>query len=207
MTQDRPPQPAGGPGGPDRGATAPGRRGRGRAAAVLVLLAALTGAVAVPTWLTARGTTALRGTVELPVAGTQVAPGIVGAAVVLLAAAAAVALVGRAGRWLVAVVTAAAGVLVGASAVAVLADPRAAALPVVTTQTGVGRVVGAVEVTLWPWAATAVGVAVVLSAGWLVRTSRTWHAPSRRHEATPAAEGPVDERGAWDALSRGDDPT
>ncbi|MFC0714555.1 Trp biosynthesis-associated membrane protein [Cellulomonas biazotea] len=214
MTQ--PVEPAAAPPSPpsaSSSAARSGRRGRGGAAGTLVLLAGVTALVVVPTWLTASGSTALRGTVTLAVAGTQVAPAVLGASVVLLASAAAVALVGRVGRWLVAVVTALSGVLVVGSAAAVLADPRAAVVPVVTQQTGVGKVVGDVGVTAWPWLTVVAGVLVVVAAGWLVRVSRGWQGPSRRHE-TPAAgsgpagpAGPVDERGAWDALSRGDDPT
>ncbi|GCD19998.1 hypothetical protein CTKZ_15600 [Cellulomonas algicola] len=182
-------------------------RGRGRAAGVLVLLAAASAGAAVPTWLTATGVTALRGTVDVPATGTQVAPAVLGAAVVLLATAAAVALVGRVGRWLVAAVTVLSGAVVVGATAAVLADPHGAAVPVVTQETGVGRVVGDVGVTAWPWVSVAVGIAVVVAAGWLVRASRTWQGPSRRHESPGAGGGPVDERGAWDALSRGDDPT
>jgi len=79
---------------------------------VLLVLAGLTAVVAVPTWFTTTGTTALEGTVAVHVSGSQVAPAILAAAVAVLAAVAAVALVGRAGRWVVALVVVACGVLV-----------------------------------------------------------------------------------------------
>lgn len=199
------------------------RAGRGRAAGALLLAAALTGACAVPTWLTAASRSVLGGEVTVAVSGGGAAPGLVAAALVLLAATGAVALVGRAGRWVVVASVALAGVLVVAGAVAVLRDPLAAVLPAVVEQTGVERVVGDVDVTAWPWVAVVVGLLDVLVAVWLVRASASWSV-SRRHEqrtspderaaggaAAPGAgggaPGPDDERSQWDALSRGDDPT
>ncbi|MEZ0449192.1 Trp biosynthesis-associated membrane protein [Cellulomonas sp. ICMP 17802] len=191
---------------------APARRsraGRGRAAALLLVLAGLTAVVAVPTWFTTTGTTALQGTVTVHVAGSQVAPAILAAAVAILASVAAVALVGRAGRWVVAVVVAACGVLVVGTTLTVLGDPVAAVTPVVAEQTGVGRLAGPVTTSAWPWLAVGVGVLDVLAGGWLVVASRGWSGPSRRHEAPAAPVVPAqpDERSDWDALSRGDDPS
>ena len=165
-------------------APAPRRRaGRGRAAALLLVLAGLTALVAVPTWFTTTGTTALQGTVTVHVAGSQVAPAILAAAVAILAAVAAVALVGRAGRWVVALVVVACGVLVVGTTLAVLGDPVAAVSPVVADQTGVGRLAGPVTTSLWPSLAVAVGVLDALAGVWLVVASRAWAGPSRRHES------------------------
>ncbi|WP_456844698.1 Trp biosynthesis-associated membrane protein [Cellulomonas sp. P5_C6] len=185
------------------------RTGRGRAAVLLLLLAGLTAIVAVPTWFTTTGTTALEGTVTVQVSGSQVAPAILAAAVAILAAVAAVALVGRAGRWVVAVVVVACGVLVVGTTLAVLGDPAAAVTPVVADETGVGRLAGPVTTSVWPWLAVVVGVLDVLAGVWLVLASRTWAGPSRRHEsaAAPAVAADPDERADWDALSRGDDPS
>ena len=196
------------------GATTERRRGgRGRAAAVLLVLAGLTALSAVPVWFTTSGTTALEGTVQIRVAGTQVAPGILAAAVAILAAVAAIALVGRVGRWVVAVVVAGCGLLVVASTVSALADPAAAVAPVVASQTGVGHLAGSVTTSVWPTIAIAVGVLDIAAALWLVVVSRRWAGPTRRYssdEPTSAGEGPpapADERADWDALSRGDDPS
>jgi uncharacterized membrane protein (TIGR02234 family) len=185
------------------------RAGRGRAAALLLVLAGLTALVAVPTWFTTTGTTALEGTVTVHVSGSQVAPAILAAAVAILAAVAAVALVGRAGRWVVAVVVVACGVLVVGTTLTVLGDPVAAVIPVVADQTGVGRLAGPVSTSLWPWLAVVVGVLDALAGVWLVLASRRWAGPSRRHEsaAAPTAAAEPDERADWDALSRGDDPS
>lgn len=196
------------------------RSGRGRAAAVLLVLAGLTALVAVPTWFTTTGTTALQGTVTVQVAGSQVAPAILAAAVAILAAVAAVGLVGRAGRWVVVLVVVACGVLVVGTTVGVLADPATAVTPVVAAQTGVGQLAGPVSTTFWPWAAIGAGVLDVVAGVWVLLASRAWAGPSRRHETvagTGAALGggtsagtsaaPPDERADWDALSRGDDPS
>lgn len=179
---------------------------------MLLVLAGLTAVVAVPTWFTTTGTTALRGVVTVEVSGTQAAPAILAAAVAILAAVAAVGLVGRAGRWVVAVVVVACGVLVAATSFGVTADPVAAVTPVVAAETGVGTLAGPVVTSAWPWVAVGVGVLDVLAGVWFVRASRAWSGPSQRHEpatagtASPTA-GEPDERSDWDALSRGDDPS
>lgn len=188
------------------------RSGRGRAAALLLVLAGATALSVVPVWFTTSGTTALQGTVEISAHGTDVAPGILAAAVALLAGCAAIALVGRVGRWVVALVVAACGVLVVATTASALSDPAAAVAPVVAATTGIGHLAGPVAVTAWPTVALVVGALDVLAAVWLVVASRRWSGPTRRYQAStdptaPAAPADVDERADWDALSRGDDPS
>lgn len=206
--------------GPAAGATPPAgtprARRRGRTAGLLVLAALVTAASGVPVWLHATGSSAVRGEVDVPVTGTQAAPAVLAAAVALLAAAAAIGLVGRVGRWVVAAVVAAAGATVVVSALAVLADPEGAARTVVASVTGVGALAGPVTPTAWPVVAAVVGVLDVLAAVLVVVWSRHWAAPTSRYGTAedargrgPAAAspGPDDDRSAWDALSRGDDPT
>lgn len=181
---------------------------------LLIGAAALTAVVAVPVWVRATGASALRGEVAVPVTGTQAAPAVVAAAVALLAAAAAVGLVGRVGRWVVCAVVAAAGAVVVLSAAVVVRDPDAAVQAAVAAATGVGVLAGAPALTVWPFLALGVGALDVVAAGVLTAGSRRWSAPTRRYAATgtPAATsgpaaGPVDDQAAWDALTRGDDPT
>ncbi|WP_051274337.1 Trp biosynthesis-associated membrane protein [Cellulomonas sp. URHD0024] len=186
------------------------RRGRGRAAALLLVLAGVTALAAVPVWFTTSGSTALEGTVEIAVHGTDVAPGILAAAVAMLAAAAAISLVGRVGRWVVALVVAGCGVLVVATTASALSDPAAAVAPVVAAHTGVGHLSGPVATSAWPTVSLVVGAVDVLAAAWLLVASRQWSGPTRRYQATPdpaAPAGAADERADWDALSRGDDPS
>ncbi|UJP38919.1 Trp biosynthesis-associated membrane protein [Cellulomonas palmilytica] len=193
-------------------AETPRRAGRGRAAGLLVLAAGLTGLVAVVPWLTVDTTTVLGVPRTISVSGSSAAPSLVAAALVLLAAAGAVALVGRAGRWVVAGAVALAGALVVVDAVGVLRAPVDTAAPRVVEELGLERALEA-AVSPWPWVAVVVGVLDVLLAVWLVRASAAW-STGRRHEsgttdAPPAGRGgaPLSERDQWDALTRGDDPT
>ncbi|MBF0689325.1 MAG: Trp biosynthesis-associated membrane protein [Cellulomonas sp.] len=184
---------------------------RGRWVLLLVLAAALVAAVALPTWVVAEGSSSLESRVSVGVTGAAVAPQTTAAGLVLLAAAAAVALVGRAGRWVVAIVTAGAGLLVAAAAVAVLADPGGAVSGAVAETTGVAVGDPPASVTAWPVVACVAGALVVLLGLALGRAGGSWRHTSRRHERpggpAPATTGAADERADWDALSRGDDPS
>lgn len=214
--------------------------GRGRWVLTLLLLSGLVALTALPTWITATGTSPVTGDVTVGVRGTVAAPGLVAAALVLLAAAGALGLVGRVGRWVVVVVVAAAGALVLASALGARSGAEATATRAVAEATGVSSLTGTVQVALWPWPAALLGVLVLAAAVGIARASGGWSATSDRHERAasgparvpaagtpadnpsgPAASGsatagtaragdasePTDERGTWDALSRGDDPT
>jgi len=192
--------------GADGAGTVRRRGGRPYAVVVLLLLAGALGVVAIPTWVTTSARTALRGVIEVAVSGTQAAPAVAAVALMLLAAAAAVGLVGRVGRWVVVAVVALGGAVVVSSSVAVVADPAVPAAAVVRATTGVARLAGPATLTAAPYVAIGLGAAVLLAAGWLAATSAAWARPSRRHEVAGAA-GPDDDRSAWDALSRGDDPT
>lgn len=185
---------------------------RGRWVLLLVLAGGLVGLVALPTWVVARGSNALESSVSVAVAGSRVAPQTPAAGLVLLAAAAAVALVGRTGRRVVAVVTAGAGVLVVVAGVAVLVDPRTAVSGAVAEVTGVVTGDPHASVTVAPVVAVVVGALVVVLAAALGRAGGAWQQPSRRHErpgapGTATAADGADERSDWDALSRGDDPS
>lgn len=214
---------------PDEAARAasrePARSGRGRAAAMLALAAAATGVCAVPAWITATTESVLGVPETIRVTGGAAASALVAAALVLLAATAAVALVGRLGRWVVVATVALAGVLVVAGAVGVLRDPAAAAAATVADRIGVERVTDDLVVTPWPWVALAVGVLDVLVAVRLARSSRGWAVTERHDRQTvpdrragagaapgrapaPRREaGHPDDRDQWDALTRGDDPS
>ncbi|WP_454048447.1 Trp biosynthesis-associated membrane protein [Cellulomonas sp. Marseille-Q8402] len=206
--------------------------GRGRWVLVLLLLSGLVALAALPTWITATGTSPLTGDVAVRVGGTAAAPGLVAAALVLLAAAGALGLVGRVGRWVVVAVVGAAGALVAASALAARSGALGTAERAAAEATGVSSLTGGVQVGPWPWVAAVLGLLVLAAAVGLARASGRWAAPSDRHERQGTAagagaaaapevtghrrgavddparpDGPADERGTWDALSRGDDPT
>lgn len=188
---------------------------RGPWVLVLLVLAGLCGAVTLPTWITASATGPVIGTVAVQVTGSAAAPGVLAASLVLAAAALALGLVGRIGRWVVSVVIAVAGVLVLVGALGVRSGARERAEQQAAELTGVGVLDGVVTVAVWPWAAVGLGVLVLAAAVMLLRASAAWSAPSARHErAQSSAQAPGrnppppdDERSTWDALGRGDDPT
>ena len=202
---------------------------------VLLLLGGATLATAVPTWLSTTGATALDPEVEVTVAGTSAAPGVSASALVLVAAALALGLVGRVGRWVVLAVAAASGVVATVSALGVALDPEPSARSAVADATGVPEVTAPVDLTVAPWLAATLGVLTVLAVVWVAVGSRSWAGASTRHEratgataaaasaaaGTTAPEGPsypsgatepaspddLTDHDAWDALSRGEDPT
>lgn len=182
---------------------------RRRAVLVVLALAFAILAAGVPTWMRTAGTTALEGLVPVSITGTQAAPAVPAVALVLLAAGAAIGLVGRIGRWVVVAVVAGIGVLLAGSALAVISSPETVAGTMVANATGVATLAAPVTLTVAPYAAAALGIVALIVGGWLAVTSRTWSRPSARHEVgiAPPVGVPDDDRSAWDALSRGDDPS
>jgi hypothetical protein len=188
------------------GSTADARpRGRGRAVLVVVAAGGVVLGLAVPAWLQATGSTALSPHVAVAVSGSQASQAVGAAGLVLLAAGGALSLVGRVSRWVVVAVVVAVGVLVAVSAVGVVLDPMPIAESAVAEKTGAGVLSGDVRVTVFPYLACATGVVVVLIGGWLARSSARW-VTSSRHEVAPRSV-PDDDHSAWDALTRGDDPS
>lgn len=190
---------------------------------LLLLLGGATLAASAVTWSTTTGATALDPVVEVVVSGTAAAPGVGAAALVLVASALALGLVGRVGRWVVLAVAAASGVVTTAAALGVALDPEPSARSAVADATGVTELTAPVVLTPAPWVAAALGVLTVLAVVWIAVGSRGWQQASTRHErdGSPApsaaaagdgaAPGAQDEgltdHDAWDALSRGEDPT
>jgi hypothetical protein len=207
---------------------------RTRTVLALLVLGALTFGTGSPTWVTTTVATALEPEVAVAAAGTSAAPGVGAGALVLLAAGIACALTGRVARYVALLVAAAAGVLVVVSTLVVVGDPLPAATAAASATSGVTELTSPVTLTAWPWAAVATGVLAVVVAVWGAVAARGWTATSGRHERADAAAsgsatadapapgatrtsaadgtavGPDDEidpHDAWDALSRGDDPT
>jgi hypothetical protein len=209
---------------------------RTRTVLALLVLGALTFGTGSPTWVTTTVATALEPEVAVAAAGTSAAPGVGAGALVLLAAGIACALTGRVARYVALLVAAAAGVLVVVSTLVVVGDPTPAATAAASATSGVTELTSPVTLTAWPWAAVATGVLAVVVAAWGAIAARGWTATSGRHERADAAAsgaattgtstgttttstsaaddgtavGPDDEidpHDAWDALSRGDDPT
>jgi uncharacterized membrane protein (TIGR02234 family) len=187
---------------------------------VLLLLGGATLAAAAPTWSTTTGATALDPVVEVAVSGTTAAPGVGAAALVLVASALALGLVGRAGRWVVLAVAALSGAVTTAAALAVALDPGPSARSAVAEATGVTELTAPVSLTPAPWVAAVLGVVTVVAVVWVAVGSRGWQRVSTRHERDAGAPAPasgapgdartpdgLDDHDAWDALSRGEDPT
>jgi len=184
----------------------------GRRRAILVVLGLALAALVsgVPVWMRTSGSTALQGIVPVQVTGTQAAPAVPAAALVLLAAGIAIGLAGRVGRWVVVGAVVLSGLLQVASAAAALADPAPVARTVVAAETGVELLASPVRLTAWPWIALVVGVLVVLAGAWLGATSGRWVRTSDRHDVAHGGRStaPVDDdQAAWDALTRGHDPS
>lgn len=184
-----------------------GRRpvSRGRAILVVLVTAGIVFAAAAPAWVRTEGSTALDAHVAIAISGTRASTAIGAAALVLLAAGGALSLVGRVGRWVVVAVVVAAGILVTATALGVIADPVPIATAAAAEQTGAGALSGPVRLTAFPYVAAVVGVAVVAVGAFVARVSGAWSTSSRHDVRTTTV--PDDDHSAWDALTRGDDPT
>lgn len=207
----------------------PGRTARRRAVLGALVLGAGALATAAATWVTASTESPVEAVVPLAVAGSVVAPGVPAGGLVVVAAGLALSLGGRWGRALASVGIVLGGVLVVASAVAALVDSASAARSAALEAVGVPVLVGPVGVTPAPWVAVAVGVLAVLLGLWSLVASRGWDRTSRYEQPglppgqqgtrpapddasrtaapSPAGETVDDDHAAWDALTRGEDPT
>jgi uncharacterized membrane protein (TIGR02234 family) len=174
-------------------------------------------------WLTVSVQDPLTGSGRLHPAGRDVAALVPAAALVALAASAAAVTMRRIGRQVAGLLLVAAGAAIASAAATVLADPRAAAAESARTATGRTGDLSGITATagVWPWLAIGAGVPIVLAGALTIVRGRRWSGLSARYDAPGPAEGgtgappdpadPVDPAAdpaqAWDALSRGDDPT
>jgi hypothetical protein len=168
-------------------------------------------------WATGRLAADL-GAGPLSVTGASAAPGASAMALVAAAAGIVLATAGRVGRRVAAVLVVGAGAGVLALSLPVALSPRddlraaAAQATGTTAGSGTGALASAAgqiataTTTVWPWVAAA-GALVVLAGGVVaVLRAGRWPGPSRRYE--PVAAAAADPRPpAWEALSRGEDPT
>ncbi|MFC8731277.1 Trp biosynthesis-associated membrane protein [Luteimicrobium sp. NPDC057192] len=206
---------------------------RRSAVLLLLVLGGVALLTAIPTWLTTAGSTVLEPLVVVQVAGTKAAPGVGAGALVVAAAALALGIIGRIGRYVVLLVAALAGAVVAFSALGVVRDPTPVATREAADATGVTELTEGVHVAFWPYATTVVGALVVVLAILVAVRSGAWRTSTRHErvaagapaspdgaaatapEAPAATEHPVaddgsgfvDEHAAWDSLTRGEDPT
>ena len=228
------------------------RAGRRQIVLPLVVLGGAAVATAAPTWLTTIASTILDERVTVSVTGTAAAPGVSAAALVVVAAALALGLVGRVARWVALAVVALGGVVVAGSALNIIREPEAAARTGVAEATGVIGVVGDVSVSAAPYLTLLCGFAImavvvrsiVAPIDWGTRTTKydapatgpgtsqgaasvagasdvsvspvgsagyasadtQGGVPDTEPDTEPDADS-LDERDAWDALTRGEDPS
>jgi uncharacterized membrane protein (TIGR02234 family) len=132
--------------------------------------------------------------------GTDVVPGVSALGLVGLAGVVALAATRRTGRTLVGVVLLATGAGVLAAVVSALRTTAAE----LAGQTGAD----AVDVTAWPFVTAAGGLLLLLAGLLTVARGRSWPALGQRYDA-PAGAAPQEptEKGLWEALDRGEDPT
>jgi len=180
-----------------------------RAVLVLVLLAASVVLVSGSReWVSGSVGDVVLGTSALHGRGSDLAPGVMAAALVGLASAVVAATSGRVVRVVAACSALAAAVLGASVVVAVLADPSAALGTLAAAGTGRGGTLAAQgRVSGWAWAALAAMLVMgVGGLGALIGGSR-WHGLSSRYDAGEPAAGQAPAASAWDQLSRGEDPT
>lgn len=174
------------------------RGGRRQVVLSLVLLGAAAVATAAPTWLTTQASTVLDDNVTVVVTGTQAAPGVSAAALVVVAAGLALGLVGRVARWFSLLVVVAGGLVIAGSGFNFIRSPEAAARSGVADATGVIGVVGDVSVTYAPYLALVCGLAIIAVAvraavapiDWGTRTTK-YDTPGHGAAAPQEAAGPA----------------
>ncbi|WP_137122016.1 Trp biosynthesis-associated membrane protein [Segeticoccus rhizosphaerae] len=148
---------------------------------------------------TVLGASAIHGT------GSQVAKGVLGAALVGAAAAVAAATAGRLVRVVAALATTLAAALALVVVIRILLDPGASLGELAATTTGrTGTVPASGHATVWPWIAAAASLAMGVGGVLALAAGRRWSGLSKRYDA-PAAQPRA--RSAWDQLSEGSDPT
>lgn len=163
------------------------------------------------TWVEGRvqdpvlGATALHGT------GTDVAKGVLGAALVAAAAAVAAATGRRVVRWVAGVAVVLAAVLGAVVIVSLLGDPGRALGQLAATSTGrTGRLGAAGSPTVWPWLSLGACVVLGLCGLAVLAGGSRWSGLSATYDAPGGRAGARVRRPAesdWDRLSRGEDPT
>jgi len=178
---------------------------RRSAVLLLLVLGGVALLTAIPTWLTTAGSTVLDPHVVVEVAGTKAAPGVGAAALVVAAAALALGIVGRIGRFVVLAVEALAGVVVIFSALGVVRDPSPVATREAADATGVTELTEGVHVAFWPYATVVVGALVVVLAVLVAVGSGSWRT-STRHERASAGAAAVADAGTAGGASAGSAP-
>lgn len=155
----------------------------------LLLLGGLSVLSATPTWLSTTASTALDPSVAVSVSGTTAAPGVSAAALVVVAAALSLGLVGRVARWVSLAVVALGGAVIGGSALSFVLSPDAAARSGVADATGVATTPAQIDLSPAPYVTVLLGAAVLLVAVWAAFARVDWAQRSRRYDTRTAPSG------------------
>jgi uncharacterized membrane protein (TIGR02234 family) len=150
--------------------------------------------------------------VRTSVRGSRIVPGAHALGYVGLAGVVALAATQRLGRVLVGVLVLAAGIGVVVVVAGALADGLAdRGLRELSACQGAGlcEFSGVSTSPAWAWLAVVGGVLLALSGALVAVRGRRWAALSSSYQppAARAQEPPATDKGVWDALDRGDDPT
>lgn len=191
---------------------------KGFTRSVTVLIMLLGGTLALigstQTWVTATGFEAAH-IANIQLSGQEASPVITAMSLVTIAAAAALSITRKVGRWIVGVVAVLGSFAMGWASIDVLINPLTAAsqkIAETTGTTGMADIAANIEVSVFPWL-TVIGSAVVFLGGVLAVTvgSRWPIGKTKKYDVgaqKPAQkDGPLDEIDTWDELSRGEDPT
>lgn len=157
----------------------------------------------------------------LQASGRQAAGAVPAVALVALAGAVAVLSTRRLGQSVAGGLLVLAGAAAAATSVGVLRTPARAVEQVVTAATGRTRVTDVTaSVTSWPWLGVASGALVALGGCLAVVRARSWAGLPARYDTGRQGHEPAGDNGAggsngaagdpglaWDAMSRGEDPT
>ena len=186
-----------------------GLRGRRQVVVVAAGLGAALLASTPAVWVRSATWTPLSERAEVTVTGVQAAPAVSAAGLLIVASALALAMARRWGAVLAGVVVVGGAGVAVAAVLSVLADPAVPAMAAARESVGVGLLDGAATVSPAPWVALALALVTAVVGCLAVLTSRAWAVPSARHEPVTGVPGPpgADDPAAWDALSRGQDPT
>jgi uncharacterized membrane protein (TIGR02234 family) len=209
-------------------------KGTSRERLVVLALGVLGGALALLAasriWLTVTVNDPLAGGARLHPSGHDAAALVPAAALVALAASVAAVTMRRVGRYVAGLLLVAAGAAIAAATISVLVHPVDSAADAIRRATGrTGDLAASASVGGWPWVAVAAAVPIVLAGALTIVRGRRWSGLSGRYDAPAASadgldpgrssdpdggdapgagrEGAVDPDGAWDAVSRGEDPT
>lgn len=162
------------------------------------------------TWVTATLDDPVLGHTSVAVSGRQAAAVVPAVALVALAGAVALLLARQVGRRVAGLLLVLAGAAAVAATTTLLRSPQSG------VRDAVGRTLGAVgapdaatSVSGWPWLAVVGGVLVAAGGALATLRAGRWQLPTARYDSpTAVASSPsADPGAAWDALSRGEDPT